>query len=325
MHVSTVIAVTVSFMLFLVGILSIVLIVANEESVRYSFFNPIKWGHDKLVFNHRSKIDKLPLSLVEYDSFNLELSSYCAYLIENVYAKQMNVKGTVLHKRVNYNRSDSLPFAYVLTKGNVIYIPFRGTGQLVEWLNNVETNQDNYTLAKKSYANTPSFMRSNHGIMIHHGFLGTYNRLSSQIIGIVETLMRTNPDYRICITGHSMGGSVAAIFAAQFHFMGYQNTVCYLLGTPRTGNDAFADYIDNCENLNMYAIMNTEDIFPQAVPAVSPNMSQHDKPYFYSFCGQTIYFTENWYSNYHNHSIVVYSKAVETDVHPVDSNEREDS
>ena len=318
MHVSTIIAVVVSFMLFLIGILSIVLLVANEESVRYSLFNPIKWGHDKLVYNHRSRIDGLPSSIIGYDSFNLELSSCCAYLVENTYAKQMNVKGTVVHKRVNYNRSDSLPFAYVITKGDVIYISFRGTGQFVEWFGNIETSQDNYTMSKKIYVNTPSFMRSNHGIMLHHGFLGTYNRISSQIIGIVQTLMDTNPNYRICITGHSMGGSVASIFASQFHFMGYRDIVCYLFGTPRTGNYAFADYIENCENLKMYAVVNTEDIFTQAVPAVSPNMSQHNKPYFYSFCGQTIHFSENWYSVWQNHSIVMYSKALEIDVNPVD-------
>lgn len=311
MHVSTIIAVTVSLLFFVIGVLSTVLFVSNEESVRYTVFNPIKWGQDKMVFNHRSDI-YLPSNLDGYDSFNLKLSSSVCFLVENVYSSSMEVDGTVIHKMVKYERGpDTQPFAYVITKGDVIYIPFRGTSGILEWANNTKIDQDNYKSAVKKFKQAPTFMRSDSNIMIHNGFLNSYNRIALPILEMVKVLMDMNPNYSICVSGHSMGGSVGAILSSELYFLGYKKLTCYLFGTPRTGNKAFADYIDNCEGLKMYAVVNTEDIFVQGVPAVAPNVYHHDKPYFYSFCGQTIYFSENWYSNYYNHAIIMYAKALE--------------
>ena len=311
MHVSTLIAIVVSFLFFVIGVLSTMIFVSNEESVRYTIFNPIKWGHDKMVFNHRSDI-YLPSDLKGYDSFNMKLSSSCCYLIENVYSQDMNVTDTVIHKTMSYERSsDKRPFVYVMTKGDVIYIPIRGTAGLAEWVNNVKIYQDNYKSSIKQFKNTPSFMRSDNNIMIHNGFLDSYNRVAAPIIDMIKILMDMNPNYFICLTGHSMGGAVASILSSELNFLGYKNVTTYLFGTPRVGNKAFADYIENCEGMNMYSVLNTEDNIAQAIPAVSPNTSQHDNPFFYSFCGQSIYFSENWYSTYYNHAIVMYSKAVE--------------
>ena len=46
----------------------------------------------------------------------------------------------------------------------------------------------------------------------------------------------------ILITGHSLGGAIATIFAADLISIGYDNTIIYTFGAPRVGNSQFTDW-----------------------------------------------------------------------------------
>lgn len=309
MQLSTIITVIVIFVFFVVGVLSIVTLLTNEESLRYTLINTVKYPYESPVFTKRKSIE-LPGAIANRE-FDMELAHGCAQLIENIYANGMDVEGVVVQKRIDYNRADDKPFVYVLTKGNVIYVVIRGTNLVMtEWLNNLKVDQQGYDGARKMYDNTPTFMRTDPNIMIHNGFLAVYDRVAPQLLKTIEHLMTLNKDYSICLTGHSMGGSVSAIIGAELEFRGYNNILIYVFGTPRTGNPTFTKYIEQVVELEMYAIMNTEDNVAQTILAVSPNGKQNDSPFYYSFCGNDIYFSNNWYSMYYNHSIMIYVDAV---------------
>jgi len=312
MQLSTLITVIVIFVFFLVGVLSIVTVLTNEESVRYTMFNSIKYGYITPVFTSYTDID-LPYT-IENSEFDMKLAHSCSLLVENVYAKNMKVEGTVIEKIIDYDKSDKTPFAYILTKGDVIYVIFRGTWVLSEWLNNLKLNQLDHKGASDLYINVPTFMRVDPNIMIHNGFLNVYDRIYKQVFETIDHLMSLpGTDYRICVTGHSLGGSTSAIVGTELRYRGYKNVLVYAFGTPRTGNPTFSRYVEKLDDFKMYSIMNTEDNVAQAILSVSPNSKQHDSPFFYSFCGNDIYFSNNWYSAYYNHSIMMYSDALKSD------------
>lgn len=63
-----------------------------------------------------------------------------------------------------------------------------------------------------------------------------------------EALLKNNPEYKIWITGHSLGGAIASIAAATIVHSklatGDKITI-YTLGQPRTGNHEFVEAFDN--------------------------------------------------------------------------------
>ena len=68
------------------------------------------------------------------------------------------------------------------------------------------------------------------------------------------TLKNANPGYQVWVTGHSLGGAMAAVAASEIVHYGYtsaSNLKLYTFGQPRTGDTIFAqkhDSIVSCRN-----------------------------------------------------------------------------
>lgn len=62
---------------------------------------------------------------------------------------------------------------------------------------------------------------------IHSGFLGQWNEAREFVLESLSKAYAAYPSYQVVITGHSMGGAVAAIGAADLRNQGYNvNLVC---------------------------------------------------------------------------------------------------
>lgn len=110
-------------------------------------------------------------------------------------------------------------------------------------------------------------------VLVATGFQANVQALQDQVIPIVRSQLAMNPGYAIHITGHSLGGSMAAISSVQLKsaFPDAQILVT-TQGEPRGGNKAFADRVDKLfppETMTYIRATSTTDFVPQLPPVTN--------------------------------------------------------
>lgn len=86
---------------------------------------------------------------------------------------------------------------------------------------------------------------------VHTGFLYAYNVVASTVLRLVKAQSAAHPSYTIIVTGHSLGGAVAALAAVSIKSaLPSSNLKLYTYGQPRTGNAAFATYVEQLIRIN---------------------------------------------------------------------------
>lgn len=59
------------------------------------------------------------------------------------------------------------------------------------------------------------------GCGVHHGFYDSWTDVSTFVLATLKKAKAQYPDYLIVSTGHSLGGAIAAIAAAEIRNAGY--------------------------------------------------------------------------------------------------------
>jgi predicted lipase len=81
----------------------------------------------------------------------------------------------------------------------------------------------------------------------------------------MEQAKAQHAGYNLVVTGHSLGAGIASIAATTLHGWGI-NTTTYTYGQPRTGNVAYAKYVDEKMG-GMYRVTYKDDGICQIPPA----------------------------------------------------------
>jgi len=98
------------------------------------------------------------------------------------------------------------------------------------------------------------------GTKVHAGFFLQYTHLRNQLMRHL-TKYHVGPLY---VTGHSLGGALATMFAADFAVKYPETAVtCYTFGTPRVGDAQFAEAVTNIPNVSISRINNVDDIITE--------------------------------------------------------------
>jgi triacylglycerol lipase len=158
-----------------------------------------------------------------------------------------------------FGESDSgaVPIAFIATRGNAIYVVFRGTKTIAEWVSDATFSQVDYTyVANAGKTET--------------GFSGIYASIRGAMIQKVASLASGGTTYTtLYVTGHSLGAALAVLaapdFAAQTPF---KQPVVYTFAGPRAGDPLFASVYD----LNIgttWRVVNTNDEVPKLPNVVS--------------------------------------------------------
>ena len=114
-----------------------------------------------------------------------------------------------------------------LPSDNSIYVAFRGSESILNWITDLSTTKTTYT----------TFPECN--CEVHKGFYDAEQRALPQILAEVARLRLTYPTAAVKTTGHSLGAALATLAAMDLVAAGY-TVETYNFGSPRVGDKNFS-------------------------------------------------------------------------------------
>lgn len=107
-----------------------------------------------------------------------------------------------------------------------------------------------------------------HDCHVHRGFKNSWGEIKDAVMGNMKKAVARHPHYRIIVTGHSLGGAVATLAAAELrriddHFLAA--TELYTFGSPRLANKEAARWLTGQSHLS-WRITNEDDVVPRLPP-----------------------------------------------------------
>jgi len=147
-------------------------------------------------------------------------------------------------------------FVALDTTRSLVIVAFAGSGATIRnWLTDFTFLQVPYTQPGCS------------SCWVHSGFITGWVERRSSIMAAVTAALAAHPTYSLVITGHSIGGAVGTLAAAEFRISG-QGVDLYTFGSPAVGNKEFASFVTGQapslgEN---YRVTHVNDPVPQIPP-----------------------------------------------------------
>ncbi|KAJ7052004.1 Alpha/Beta hydrolase protein [Mycena amicta] len=106
------------------------------------------------------------------------------------------------------------------------------------------------------------------GTKVHLGFRTAWATISAKTLATVTSELAAHPGYSVVTSGHSLGGSLAALAGITLQ-MTFPNTQvrCYTYGQPRTGNAVFAAWLDTLIGPErLFRVVHSNDGVPTMAP-----------------------------------------------------------
>lgn len=97
------------------------------------------------------------------------------------------------------------------------------------------------------------------------GIWTAWGLVKDQVMANVTEASKQHPDYNIVVTGHSLGGALATLSAADIRDSGH-NATLYAFASPRVGNKLLADHITAQGNNNRFT--HAQDPVPHLPPSI---------------------------------------------------------
>lgn len=151
----------------------------------------------------------------------------CQACINEYKGEHGEVKETVLTNAVEFSHGHVE--GRVGKIGDLTVVVFRGSDGYADWFDNIDFMKKK--LPKSWFGRKCS---------VHHGFFRQFN----QIKDVVFELVRGHA--KVVITGHSLGGAIATLFAVYMarHARSSTQIGCVTFGSPRVGDRAFKKVYD---------------------------------------------------------------------------------
>jgi Lipase (class 3) len=161
---------------------------------------------------------------------------------------------------------------FVARRGHIVVLAFRGTEPINadDWLSNVNFHQRRLARVKEAVADVPG--------LVHGGFANGLDEVSAEMCKAVEELAR-GEETRLFATGHSLGGALAVLAAALFHF-GFRQKIAgvFTYGQPRVGDPAFSTAFDQALGAVTFRYVNDLDVVPHVPPPRLPGRPMVQAP-----------------------------------------------
>ncbi len=99
----------------------------------------------------------------------------------------------------------------------------------------------------------------------HQGFWDSWLEAREGILAALKTTADQNPQSRVVVTGHSLGGAIADIAAAEIRKMGVSADL-YTFGAPRIAGRQLSDFISNQNAGGNFRVTHFDDPVPRLPP-----------------------------------------------------------
>ncbi|KAL7749243.1 hypothetical protein RI367_005395 [Sorochytrium milnesiophthora] len=152
-----------------------------------------------------------------------------------------SVSGTQVLTIMNDDKVDARGFILAAPQQKSLVVVFRYTDNNINWA------EDFVMLMRDLPVPVPSAFQSRDP-KVHVGFWLVYDSLRAQLRDGLAAARQQYPDYTVVFSGFSMGAAMATLAVAEFvpaFNLPVANTKLITIGSPRTGNQAFADLIDS--------------------------------------------------------------------------------
>lgn len=147
---------------------------------------------------------------------------------------------------------------YCCIRGNVIYLAFRGTSDFTNILTDVEAWPQPFpVLPEKPW--------------VHHGFADAYAAIRDHVRNLTAQALSTAPNALVLMIGHSLGGALASLAAADVAdsvVLVQDQLASVTFGSPRVGLSEFAS-VYNSYVPNTVRVVHGDDLIPK-VPSSPP-------------------------------------------------------
>jgi pimeloyl-ACP methyl ester carboxylesterase len=158
---------------------------------------------------------------------------------------------------------DGSSFGFVASNDSTVVVVFRGTDDVIDWLTNVDA--------------VP--VPVDHGA-VHRGFRNVTSKLMPRTLDAART--QGAAEKKLWVTGHSLGGAMALLFAHECEEQGLKLAGLVTFGQPMLCNGTFARYVNSQLAGKYLRFVHGGD----AVTRMAP---------LYSHCGNLVWFTEGTY------------------------------
>lgn len=184
-------------------------------------------------------------------SIQLSQNAYCG---KEVYLTQEYTgaaEGFVPTKIIYNFLYDVQGFVGYLPSDNSIYVSYRGSESIQNWVTNLDATQSEYEMWPEC------------DCFVHSGFQKAMVSVQDDVLAEVERLMALHPSYSVKTTGHSLGGALALMNAMALLKSDIDVTMINF-GQPRTGDSDFADFA--MSKLSHYRVTHYKDPVPNIPP-----------------------------------------------------------
>lgn len=146
--------------------------------------------------------------------------------------------------------TDVTGFVAVDSTNSLIVVSFRGSASIKNWI------------ADLDFATVTTDICS--GCTAHQGFWDSWTEARSGVLAAVKSAAASYPNYKIVAVGHSLGGAIADLAAAEMRQSGY-TVALYTFGSPRIAGPKLSDFITNQPGGN-YRVTHYNDPVPRLPP-----------------------------------------------------------
>ena len=152
------------------------------------------------------------------------------------------------------NKATDTQGLFGVAYGDTLVIAFRGSEEtgIADWITDLKFVQQVF----------PYQESKNKKVKVHYGFIQAYKSVRQAVLDYA----RQSPHRRIVCTGHSLGGALATLAALDVQYnLPDREIACYTFGSPKVGNDAFAESY-NRRVPDTFRFVNEADAIPQTPP-----------------------------------------------------------